>query len=97
MKTYKNWNGSGLDFTEFCKVDEEVDEDIVDYFTSVLPPARMAKGYLQVGEPMSTRWQEGRGYRETFMTFVSVADKWYYNGCCFLGESVDVNKIGGAE
>ena len=50
IKTYEDWNGSGLSLSEFLYVGDRVDEDLFDFFWDVVPPI-FGKRYVLLGEP----------------------------------------------
>ena len=89
MKTMTDWNNSNAQsFTEYCKVEEEVAEEIVDYFRNILPPASMEANYLQVGEVhshiMDLRTEKERA---AYITFTREDGRWFYKGICFRNET----------
>lgn len=88
-KTYNGWSNSGsCTFDDYVNVGDSVDEEIVLNFLELLPPASNREGYMQVGEPHSSEFDENKSeYRSTYMTFQKEGDTWYYKGYCFLGES----------
>lgn len=90
IKTLDSWYSSGIDkFSDYCFPGDTVTEDIVDYFTNILPPASMGYGYLQAGEAYSHE-EDGHGrYRATYTTFSrsSTAGQWIFNGYCFMRET----------
>ena len=50
--TYSDWEAAG-DFSKAAQPGDYVEERIVDDMRDVLPPAKMERGFLQVGEPYS--------------------------------------------
>lgn len=65
-----------------------VEERIVDDMRDVLPPAKMERGFLQVGEPYSHEFDPETGHwRGTFPTFVKEGQNWKYCGNCFIGKT----------
>ena len=48
--TYSDWEAAG-DFSKAAQPGDYVEERIVDDMRDVLPPAKMERGFLQVGEP----------------------------------------------
>lgn len=76
MKTMKEWNGSGLDLSQYLQVGDTVDEEMFDYFVGVLPPATMTSRCVQIGEP--TR-HNGEG-KPMFETLEKLGGLWTYAG-----------------
>lgn len=82
--------GAALDPGEICdcKQQPEESERIVDDMRDVLPPAKMERGFLQVGEPYSHEFDPETGHwRGTFPTFVKEGQNWKYCGNCFIGKT----------
>jgi hypothetical protein len=75
LKTYKNWEESGIDFDKFIKPFDEVDGEMYDYFSGVVSPQYCTKDLLQIGEA----WEEKDGvfFYETFM---HINNKYFYVG-----------------
>lgn len=88
MKTYAQWNGSGLDLSKFLQVGDEVDEMMVEYFRDVLPPATHRSNLIQIGEPYSSVDD-----RETFSTIRQENGRWYYAGHCHRGDSIEPRPV----
>jgi hypothetical protein len=88
MKTYAQWNGSGLDLSKFLQVGDEVDEMMVEYFRDVLPPATHRSTLIQIGEPYSSVDD-----RETFSTIRQENGRWYYAGHCHRGDSIEPRPV----
>lgn len=87
MKTYAEWNASGLaSFEEYCNPGDEVDEAIVEHFRKPAPPLTIKPGLVQCSEAYG-REPTDDGYRITFTTFHRDADKWVYCGKCFVGQT----------
>lgn len=91
VKTYEGWERSGLPtFDDYCFIGDTVDEEMVDYFINVVPPACMSSACAQCGEPVSYEGDEQGNYRQTYTTFHRVGDKsWRFDGHCFRGETVN--------
>ncbi len=87
MKTYQGWIESGIrSFGEYCLPDDEVDEEMVDYFMDILPPATFRADCAQVGEPHSCEPNDDGIYKNTYATFHRVAaGRWRFDGYCFRG------------
>ena len=85
--TYADWEAAG-DFTKAARPGDYVEERIVDDMRDVLPPAKMERGFLQVGEPYSHEFDPETGHwRGTFPTFVKEGQNWKYCGNCFIGKT----------
>ena len=83
--TYADWEAAG-DFGKAAQPGDYVEERIVDDMRDVLPPAKMERGFLQVGEPYSHEFDPETGHwRGTFPTFVKEGQNWKYCGNCFIG------------
>jgi hypothetical protein len=81
METYAEWAESRLPLDMFLAVGDVVDEEMVNYFVSVMPPAYMSSWLIQIGEPNSH--VEGKA---TFATISNSSPKgWVYNGNCYRG------------
>ena len=87
IKTLDGWRGSGADsFYDYAQPGDIVDRDTVDYFIDCMPPRSMTYGYVQMGEPYSSRFDEYTGkYRSTYLTFFKEGQNWIYQGTCFGG------------
>ncbi len=78
---------------EKVKVGDYVNQEVVDYFMELLPPACMSMSCSQIGEPYTHRQDPDTGkLRATYDTFKRVAGKypnciWQYCGDCFRGET----------
>ena len=73
--TYADWEAAG-DFSKAAQPGDYVEERIVDDMRDVLPPAKMERGFLQVGEPYSHEFDLETGHwRGTFPTFVKEGQK----------------------
>jgi len=83
--------GAALDPGEICDCKQQPEESerrIVDDMRDVLPPAKMERGFLQVGEPYSHEFDPETGHwRGTFPTFVKEGQNWKYCGNCFIGKT----------
>lgn len=79
MKTFENWKGN---LSDYLTIGDEVDEDMVDHFVNVLPPASWRADLVQIGEPHSHV-----AGRATYPTLHKKEGRWLYAGNCFRGES----------
>ncbi|MBP2657188.1 MAG: hypothetical protein H6Q69_220 [Firmicutes bacterium] len=68
IKTYANWEG---DLGAYLQIGDEVDQEMVDYFINVLPPACMNGECVQIGEPYSHRYDENGKWEATYPTLKS--------------------------
>lgn len=81
MKTYKGWKSGDLD--NFIYAGDEVDQEMVNYCTDVVPPITYHSHLVQMGEPFSHI-----NGRATYITFYKEDGRWYYAGHCHAGEHV---------
>lgn len=86
--TVAEWELAG-EFTKAAEPGDTVDEEIVDNFLNVMPPAAVSSDYLQMGETYDHVEDENGWWRPTFLTFQLRGGSWVYCGCCFRGETVD--------
>ena len=71
-----------------------VEENVIDDFLNMLPPACMRSNCFQMGEPHSIRVDENGEERTTFATFKKIAeDIWEFCGDCFRGENQERGTI----
>jgi len=77
MKTLDGWNKSGVQLNEYLQVGNEVDEDMVNYFIDILPPATMRADCMQIGEPWD---HDPVTCRPMFATLEKQDGKWIYTG-----------------
>lgn len=83
MKTYKEWMDSDTKtIEEYLNVGDEVDNEIIEHFTEILPPKTCNLCMLQVGEP--SYHIDGKAL---YMTFTNENSKWIYKGDCFKGKN----------
>lgn len=83
--THENWPKSWRDVEPFTEVSEEVYEDMLD----ALPPIYLySSPYcgFQMGEPHCTAADEHGRWRNQYLTFVHVGNRFYYAGINFGGE-----------
>jgi hypothetical protein len=78
MKTYKNWKGN---LENYLQPGDVVDEEMVNYFIDVLPPAYMNSNLVQMGEPYSH--VNGKA---TYSTVYRKDGNWIYAGHCHVGK-----------
>ena len=82
-------NPMNFDWDDYAKPGDLVDEGVYDNFLDALPPRSLEFGYLQMGEPHSTRLNPKTGkYEMTYLTFSRVEKGIYrYCGHCFAGQT----------
>lgn len=80
-------------YFDALEIGDYVEEEVVDNFMDMLPPACMSSDCFQIGEPASSKIDDDGNYRNTYATFKRVAkDIWEYCGNCFRGENVERGK-----
>lgn len=87
VKTKKGWDSSGKNLGEYLQIGDMVDDEMMDYFLGVLPPATFRSNLIQIGEP----YDHVRG-RATFSTIykpLEVCKYWLYAGHCYRGECTE--------
>lgn len=84
LKTYENWKKGSL--SEYLQIGDEVDEEMMEHFLNVLPPATWRSTLIQIGEPYSHVMGKA-----TYSTLRRESGRWYYAGHCYRGESTPVN------
>lgn len=83
-KTMEEWNSSGItEFDDYVGLGDEVDEEIVDNYLGLVPPACHTKRLVQMGDPVEHLPNANGRYEAVYMTFEKVDGKWYYRGYCF--------------
>lgn len=82
IKTYANWKG---DLDQYLKIGDLVDDEMMEYFITVLPPRTMTRGLIQIGEPYSHEKDQNGNYRATYATLKNTCYGWEYCGKCFAG------------
>lgn len=89
IKRFIDWQG---DLGQYLSIGDEVDEEMVQYFINILPPATMNGELVQMGEPFSHEYDSKGELRATYPTLKSNSQygegcRWYYAGNCFRGEA----------
>ena len=79
MKTLEKWKKGNI--TDYLSVGDQVDQEMINYFTNILPPRTFSTGCLQVGEPYSHK-VVGEKMRARYITFKKECGKWHYAGLC---------------
>lgn len=91
VKTMNNWRTSDLEFKDFAKVGDIVDEGIVNWFAECVPPITYNSDLIQCGEVYGHRDNPRTGrFEGTYITFAKIDDKWIYKGHCFFGEQKNI-------
>lgn len=85
MKTKEDWNGSGLQLSEYMPEPCEIDEELYMYIGEVVAPHYLGtddlRGLMQGGDPEGK--VEGYYIEDdifTYMTVSEVNDKYFYLG-----------------
>lgn len=86
LKTFANWD---CNMSEYLQIGDEVDQEFVDYFIDVLPPACMNNKCIQIGEPYSYKTDANGNFKATYSTLKKENGKWYYAGHCFRSETIE--------
>lgn len=94
MKTMAGWEEYALvtgdnRLDSYLQPGDEVTQDMVDHFASLVPPALMRDNLIQVGTPYDSQPGSDGLLRPTFGTFSKEAGEWRFCGYCFLGEYVE--------
>ena len=77
MKTKEQWDSSRMDFGEFINTEDEIDEELYNYFLCFMPPTlRMHYGFLS-GEPYTIN-NDGKFLYDSF--YVSPDKKQFFYG-----------------
>lgn len=91
IKTMDDWQKSDLEFKDFAKVGDVVDESIVNWFAECVPPITYNSDLIQCGEAYGHRDNPRTGrFEGTYITFAKTGDKWIYKGHCFFGEQKNI-------
>lgn len=91
VKTMDDWQKSDLEFKDFAKVGDIVDEGIVNWFAECVPPITYNSDLIQCGEAYGHRDNPRTGrFEGTYITFAKADDKWIYKGHCFCGEQKNI-------
>lgn len=92
IKSMADWSDSGLEnFDDFFFPGDKVAEDVVEYYTDIMPPVTLSRKLVQAGEACDTLPESkdpGARWRNTYMTFAVKDGSWVYVGNCFIGETV---------
>lgn len=95
-RTYEGKTVYNEDWLYFdaLEIGDYVEEEVVDNFMDMLPPACMRSDCSQIGEASSHMLDERDGKcKTTYSTFKRIAkDTWEYCGDCFRGENVQNGK-----
>jgi len=85
IKSLKDCKGS---ISEFLQVGELVDDEMVEYFLNVLPPATWAANLIQMGEAM-----DHVNGKATYLTLHKGSEGWEYAGTCHRGQTKNLVSI----
>ena len=83
MKTYQDWNTAST-LTSYLNPEDEIDQEMVNYFCEKLPPQTMTSTVIQIGEPYNHYMDKSRKWHPVFPTIKRIKDQWIYKGLCFL-------------
>lgn len=83
FKTYADWKGN---LSDYLQIGDLVDDEIVENFENVLPPAFWNSYIIQMGEPYS---HDAEG-RPTYPTLHKLHQGWTYAGHCYRGKTENV-------
>jgi len=75
LKTMKGWKDSVMRLSQYLQEGDEVDDELVDHFLGVVPPATHTRSCIQMGEPYSQNY-EGH----TYLTLEKIGIRWIYTG-----------------
>lgn len=93
IKTLEDWQKQPCDIALFVEPFDEIDEELYDYFLSILPPKSIKNNCgiidcgFQVNEPYDIVYFDGFGYN-TYMTFGKRNGKFYYLGINVGGQAL---------
>ncbi|MEK5163176.1 hypothetical protein NYE69_12665 [Paenibacillus sp. FSL R5-0527] len=87
VKTFAEWKAEWKgDLDEFLKeylqVGDVVDEETVEIFLNLVPPAYWSDNLIQMGLP-----HDNVNGKATYATLELTAEGWVYRGNCFRGET----------
>lgn len=71
----------------YLRPGDTVGQDVVDYFSSLVPPALMSESLFQVGTPYDSQPDVAGQMSSTFGTFSREGGAWKFCGYCFLGKT----------
>ncbi|WP_240416624.1 hypothetical protein [Paenibacillus periandrae] len=77
VKTHANWEG---DLDEYLQINDLVDDEMVNYFSNIVPPATLKSSIIQIGS--IDDHIEGRA---TYATLRKSDDGWIFAGYCYRG------------
>ena len=96
IKSMADWSNSGLEnFDDFFFPGDKVAEDVVEYYTNIMPPVTFSRRLVQAGEAHDTLPESSEPeakWHNTYMTFAVKDGSWVYVGNCFEGETVARNR-----
>ena len=77
VKTMEGWNQSGKYLSDYLQPGDEIDESLMNYFLSVLPPQTWTRDMIQIGEPHSSN---SIGYTYATIERDTKYSPWRYTG-----------------
>lgn len=87
MKTFKNWDESGLDFNEFCQKGDELDYELFEWMVCGCVASNYEDGvFSQNGEAYTSK-ETKNGETYYYETFKEQDGKYFY-----IGLRADMNK-----
>lgn len=81
VKTFEAWT-SFSSLNDYLKKGDIVDDEMVNYFTNVMPPAFHTSNIIQMGEP----YNHVNG-KATYHTLQKTSKGWTYVGDCHRGKT----------
>ena len=74
MKTYQDWNTAST-LTSYLNPEDEIDQEMVNYFCKKLPPQTMTSTVIQIGEPYNHYMDKSRKWHPVFPTIKRIKDQ----------------------
>jgi hypothetical protein len=75
IKTYSDWEESGIDFSKWIKPMDEIDEELYLHFGEIVSPQYCSYGFIQCGEAF-----EKKGDTYLYETFYCNDNRYFYLG-----------------
>lgn len=91
IKKLEDWKKSNAkSFDDFFKAGDIVGEDVVNYFSDIVPPITFYDDFIQIGEPYDEKIDfEDNKWKNIYATFEKEGKYWIYKGNCFRNKNVD--------
>lgn len=83
IKTFADWERTKLPLDQYLQYGNFVDQAMIDWAISTVPPAVQRSTFVQIGEPVDCVRD-----RDTFTTFIKVGNDWQYRGACWLNQII---------